>query len=420
MAKAFTEQYSENFQESVVFERGFSVSQDAPWTFGDGVGNTANTTGTSGIFWNGITLPDPNYPIRIMDKPFSGFYVSNALYVDSIYGNDTTATKYRADLPWKTFKLALNQAISGETIILNPGEHRLQSGNPIGEQTNLINGVDLYFLPGARLNSQVISQAFNLTGFNTIYNLRGAPDITMKAGNLFQSVGTGIRGNFELGTVRGTGTTMTVLNINNTSSGGNFNLKIKEMLKGPNVTLAQTYAGGASGAYVTVEGGTIFSVQVSAGNYSYESYTYVNVDKVYGNLGFIGNQFVISGTGIVKANIIDARSHTDNPSVLIVGTGLTGEGLGNFKLLVREAIIYSPSGIGGYPIQVSSGCTMTLKDCTIISVDQTGISVSGNSSVNNGAPGTLRVFGSCFANAATQVGLNVPVGSVTVNSGVIF
>ncbi len=68
----------------------------------------------------------------------SGINIGKTLYVDSIYGNDSTALKYRIDKPFASLHAAKNNANSGELIYVNPSNY-----NITGSLAK--NGIDWYF-----------------------------------------------------------------------------------------------------------------------------------------------------------------------------------------------------------------------------------------------------------------------------------
>jgi hypothetical protein len=63
------------------------------------------------------------------------------VFVDKIYGNDSTGLRERADRPFLTLTAAKLAAIPGDCIVVRPGEY---------DENNLLkSGVNWYFLPGA-------------------------------------------------------------------------------------------------------------------------------------------------------------------------------------------------------------------------------------------------------------------------------
>lgn len=79
----------------------------------------------------------------------------NTLFVDNSFGNNTTGTRERFDLPYATVTEALANAVSGDTIIVRAGVY---SGNIV-----LKDGVDLYFEQNTFLNGQITDNDVSVT-----------------------------------------------------------------------------------------------------------------------------------------------------------------------------------------------------------------------------------------------------------------
>lgn len=71
-------------------------------------------------------------------------YAGNMLFVDAIYGGNTTAAVGRSDLPYLTLAAAKAAASSGDTEVIRPDTW---AGDDL-----LKTGVDMLFLPGASVN----------------------------------------------------------------------------------------------------------------------------------------------------------------------------------------------------------------------------------------------------------------------------
>lgn len=71
----------------------------------------------------------------------------NTLFVDRSFGNDTTGTREKFDLPYRTIAGALSDAVSGDNIIVRAGTY---SGNVI-----LKDGVDIYFEQNTIMKGQI-------------------------------------------------------------------------------------------------------------------------------------------------------------------------------------------------------------------------------------------------------------------------
>jgi hypothetical protein len=67
--------------------------------------------------------------------------VGNTVFVDGVFGNDTTGTRQNEDQPFLTLGAAKNAALSGDTIIVRPGTYN--------ERNLLKNGVNWHFIVGA-------------------------------------------------------------------------------------------------------------------------------------------------------------------------------------------------------------------------------------------------------------------------------
>jgi len=102
----------------------------------------------------------PAYVIKVADflgmippPPAVAIQTGKEIYIDSVYGNDTTGTRERFDLPFLTPGAAVAAAQVGDTIIWRPGTYTVL--------TNLMKaGVSHYAMKGVFLN--IFGNAFNL------------------------------------------------------------------------------------------------------------------------------------------------------------------------------------------------------------------------------------------------------------------
>jgi hypothetical protein len=95
----------------------------------------------------------------------------NTLFVDTVYGNNETATPNSSLKPYSTISEALNSAVEGDCIILNTGIYN--------EQIILKNNIDIYCFPNTTLNSGIVDNGTsvtckvlgkpNINGFRAIY-----------------------------------------------------------------------------------------------------------------------------------------------------------------------------------------------------------------------------------------------------------
>lgn len=90
MAKAFTSRDTQTFRSEVTFVQGFGVVADEPWHVGSGSTNTATTSDSQLVAWNGIYLPDSSYGITLGgDREIVGLFkkTNGALLGGDLTGN---------------------------------------------------------------------------------------------------------------------------------------------------------------------------------------------------------------------------------------------------------------------------------------------------------------------------------------------
>lgn len=94
----------------------------------------------------------------------------NTLFVDKVYGNNTTGTRERFDLPYLTINSALADASSGDNIIVRAGIYN--------ETIILEDGVNIYFEENTTLNGRITDNGSSVTSkisgegaFNNYINL---------------------------------------------------------------------------------------------------------------------------------------------------------------------------------------------------------------------------------------------------------
>jgi len=122
--EAFTERKTENYRGFVTFFSGFGIVPDAPIGFGNDTNGSAVTSGSSGVFWNGLNTPDPNYPIKYAGNDIG--FVANTLYV-SPSGNDVLGRRQNRFIPFATVSGAMNYVQPGDVIEVFPGSYVEQS-----------------------------------------------------------------------------------------------------------------------------------------------------------------------------------------------------------------------------------------------------------------------------------------------------
>jgi hypothetical protein len=93
--------------------------------------------------------------------PTTAFLSGKQIFVDSVYGSDTTGTREKMDKPFKTIEAALAVAVSGDAVFVGPGTYTPASGLTIPAGVALV---------GVARNVTTI-QKLNVTGNTTLVTM---------------------------------------------------------------------------------------------------------------------------------------------------------------------------------------------------------------------------------------------------------
>lgn len=143
------------------------------------------------------------------------------LYVDSVYGNDSTAQTNNPTKPYLTINGALNEASSNDTVVVNTGTYN--------QQIVLKNNVDIFCYPNVTFNNGIVDNGTsvtckvlgrpNINGFRAIYLTGQNSNVYIEANDL--------NGSFDTVTIVGnnsSGNLMLTLNCNNIRAFGQYSL----------------------------------------------------------------------------------------------------------------------------------------------------------------------------------------------------
>ncbi len=120
----------------------------------------------------------------------------NLVFVDAVYGVDSTARKYSVNAPYRTLEAAQAAAVSGDTISVKTGAYAPAS--LLGK-----NGVDWFFSVGATVTNNA-SYIFNDSGVAMSFNVHGYGNFVSAGFGVCKSTGNGsIVFNFSRVTVTG-------------------------------------------------------------------------------------------------------------------------------------------------------------------------------------------------------------------------
>ena len=85
-------------------------------------------TDSAGVVWHCTTSGTPGTWAQFSDSTEADDYAGKMLFVDSVYGNDSTGARERPDKPFLTVAAALSAAQSGDQVFIRPGTYSLAAG----------------------------------------------------------------------------------------------------------------------------------------------------------------------------------------------------------------------------------------------------------------------------------------------------
>lgn len=223
----------------------------------------------------------------------SAINVGKTIYVDSVFGDDTTGLPYRQDKPFLTIGVAQSFAVSGDTIIIRGGSYVASN---IGAD-----GVTYHFEEGATLTSigncfnDFGANSFSVTGYGKFYSNSAVVFIT-GAGYIYfeglyaEGTGNGSRTIWNLGN----GTLVVNIKTDLVTSG-------KEQVVRTDGASCKTFINCnrmiGAGGLVQNGGGEITICRANEFIYNASGSGYVGISCTYGNLQMYGNH-LYNGVGL--------------------------------------------------------------------------------------------------------------------------
>ena len=291
------------------------------------------------------------------------------LFVDSIYGNDTTAETNNPNKPYLSIQTAINSASSGDLVVINTGTYN--------QALILKNGVDVYCQPNTVLNSGIVDNGTsvtckvlgkpNINGFRAIYLTGQNSDVYIEGNNITGGFdGVSIHGS----SVLGNNTTVNILANRITASGqypftwqgGYCNISIKCNYFGPSSNSAFSFIAAQFGPNI----GTL-NIEFLTGNSSMRSDAFGNFFMINSNvtkeciINMKFNEIIdnnpVAPNSVYRGVISSYGSAQMNINGNITSTGIrAGLQMSNLKIdskinytgtittLGRECIIHANSG----------------------------------------------------------------------------
>lgn len=291
------------------------------------------------------------------ENPFKfPIYSQNILYVDATYGNNSTGTAGRIDLPYSDIASAIGAASSGQTVVVRPGSYTEGA-------INLVDGVNIYCQSGVILSNT----GFRDNGVTLTSNIYGDAKFTGSTAALAVSGASSIYLEFD------TIDSSNFVAILNPASGTSVTRMVGNSIVCSGVNGFAISARGPAKLWLTVREyfesnhTNLFFRSGTQGSFSGEAYITCPLIKCTGTSTYAFN-VCVSFSDVTSAAIITVRGDLETTS--------------------------SSYGGGVNACLNGRGGNVTLYG-NIKSVDSYGVTTDGNVSPANGI---IKIYGSIYSN----------------------
>lgn len=296
----------------------------------------------------------------------------NLVWVDPVNGNDDLAVRGRMTVPFKTLTKAKTAAVSGDTIIVLPGTYN--------ENNLLKNGVNWYFMPGAKVS---YSGAGAAGIFDTSANGSNGAVSSLIAGY----------GEFII-----TATTSTAHVVHASGTGSNLVVQGRRMDSStvPTVKLAQSSSGSCHVDMIedincTSGDVIVFATSVTGNTIRARDFITSGGRCLYGN----------TGSGGLDLTARNLRASADSAVSLQGGTGPVTISAQELYSQSKPAVVYDLGSTGGI---------LTIKGARLVS--QASVAADGRALQINSASSSHKVkLASCVLIASSAAAESIYSGS---------
>lgn len=325
-----------------------------------------------------------------------------SIFVDAVFGSDTTGTRDRFDLPYQTLGAAFSASASGDTLFVFQGSYTVT--------TNLIkNGIIWYFYPGVTVTfgSGASGYMFSDGGAARTAQIKGYAD--------FAYIGNGAGGIYSLTNAN------SVIPFEGRDVSGGSSVALFVLGNSKPVITLRNIAG-------ALTGGPLFRLYNA-------TQPIISVEEMIGNTDNTG--ILVSGIGGCISLFLRIKSFKDGKNFFKIAT----DGESDTALLIKaeEKIVATDNAIlidssdgsvyldGGAYISLTmaaikfnqSSSTSNLKDCVLIASGGNGIY---DYALEAAAAIDVRIYGTVMANKAknSNVTLKANPSGYVVSADVII